>query len=702
MKSFIENLLKISGFRELNPVQKEAIKKGLLENKNFIIASPTASGKTFAAELAMIKTILEERKKVVYIVPLVALAAEKYNNFRKKYEGIRIKVALSIGDFDNSDPWLKEYDIIVCSNEKLDSLIRHGAEWINDVGLVVCDEIHLINDESRGPTLEILITKLREISNARIIALSATIKNIEDLAKWLNANYIASDWRPVKLYEGVFFEGILEFHDWKKYKLDEDSAEKAIVKNTLEMNKQCIIFVGTRKASEKLAKELKNVVEKFLKEEEKEELKRISDEILNVLEYPSEQCKLLAECVKSGIAFHHAGLLGKQKFIIEEAFRKRLIKVIAATPTLAMGVSLPAFRVIIRDVKRYYPRLGYSYIPISEYKQMSGRAGRPEYDEWGESILVARNFSEARKLYEHYILGESEEIYSKLFLEPILRIQTLSLIASGNYPTIEDIRRFFSKTFFASQYGDIERIIEKIERIIDLLIKWKFVKEKGKIFEATRLGERVDKLYIDPFTAWHFISNLMRKRHEKLKDIAYLLLISRALEMMPLPNVKSKEFDELLKIAEKELFFEKVPDAWDDEFDDFIRSLKLAIIFKNWIEEKPEAKILEEFGITPGELMARLEIADWLLYSAYELSKILHLKIHKKIIKKLMIRMKYGIKEELLPLISIKGIGRVRARKLYNSGIKNIEDIRKIPLNILENIIGKKLAKEIKEEVENS
>jgi helicase len=243
--------------------------------------------------------------------------------------------------------------------------------------------------------------------------------------------------------------------------------------------------------------------------------------------------------------------------------------------------------------------------------------------------------------------------------------------------------------------------MQKVEKIIELLIKWRFVKESEKIFKATRLGERVDKLYIDPFTAWHFVSCLMRKRDEN-GELAYLLLISRALEMKPLPSLNSKEFDELVSIAEKERFFEKTPEEWDEEFEDFIKALKLAIIFKNWINEKTEAKLLEEFRITPGELRARLDIADWLLYSAYELSKILHLKKHKKQIKKLRIRMKYGIKEELLHLISLKGIGRIRARKLYNHGIKNVEDIRKTPLNILENIIGRALAKQIKEEVEKT
>ncbi|MEM5779375.1 MAG: DEAD/DEAH box helicase, partial [Candidatus Aenigmatarchaeota archaeon] len=171
---------------------------------------------------------------------------------------------------------LEEYDIIVCSNEKMDSLIRHGIRWIDEVGLIICDEIHLIGDESRGSTLEVTLTKLRELTNARIIALSATIKNYEELAKWLDATYITSDWRPVELYEGICFENKIEFPDWKSYELGEKANEKDIVKNTMEMNKQCIIFVSMRKAAEKLAEDLRDITNKFLSKEEKEILSKLA------------------------------------------------------------------------------------------------------------------------------------------------------------------------------------------------------------------------------------------------------------------------------------------------------------------------------------------------------------------------------------------------------------------------------------------
>lgn len=198
--------------KELRPSQEKAVKKGLLKGNNLLVCTPTASGKTLIAEFAMLKQILEKKGKAVYIVPLKALATEKYKDFKKKYDGL-IKVALSIGDLDSSDTSLYKYDLIISTSEKLDSLIRHKTEWVDDVKIVVVDEIHLINDPGRGPTLEILITMLREMLDAQIIGLSATIGNPKELAEWLGAKLVIDKWRPVKLYQGIYYNKEIEFKD---------------------------------------------------------------------------------------------------------------------------------------------------------------------------------------------------------------------------------------------------------------------------------------------------------------------------------------------------------------------------------------------------------------------------------------------------------------------------------------------------------
>lgn len=197
---------------KLRPAQEKSIKKGLLEGKNLLVCTPTASGKTLIAELAALKSIIEGKGKTVYIVPLKALAFEKYKDFKRKYSKIA-KIALSIGNIDSSDPYLADCDLLVVTAEKLDSLTRHHAPWLTSIATVVIDEIHLLNDSERGPTLEILITILKKLlKNVQIIGLSATIGNAEELSEWLDADLVVDEWRPVKLHKGIYFDGKIEFY----------------------------------------------------------------------------------------------------------------------------------------------------------------------------------------------------------------------------------------------------------------------------------------------------------------------------------------------------------------------------------------------------------------------------------------------------------------------------------------------------------
>ncbi len=206
-----KNILAKNNIKEFRPAQQKAIDAGLLEGKSLLVCTPTASGKTLIAEMAAGKAILEKKGKAVYIVPLVALANEKSKQFKQRYDGL-FKTALSVGDFDSSDPHLMDYDLIICTAEKLDSLIRHQAAWLRFVSTVIVDEVHLLNDVSRGPTLEILITLLRKIlPQVQLIALSATIGNPEELAKWLGASLVKDDWRPVPLHKGVYLNNTITF-----------------------------------------------------------------------------------------------------------------------------------------------------------------------------------------------------------------------------------------------------------------------------------------------------------------------------------------------------------------------------------------------------------------------------------------------------------------------------------------------------------
>ena len=206
-----------SRFPKLTPIQEKAINNKLLdqdfENQKVnsqLICAPTASGKTLVASMAIANTL--GKGKAIYLVPLRALANEKYKEFQKLLQDTEFKVAMSIGDMDSTSPYLGQNDLLVLTTEKLDSLMRHNVTWLNQIKLVVIDEIHLLNDPSRGPTLEIVLTILKSKIKPQMVGLSATIGNPKALASWLGATLIQDSWRPVTLHKGIFMDENLEMY----------------------------------------------------------------------------------------------------------------------------------------------------------------------------------------------------------------------------------------------------------------------------------------------------------------------------------------------------------------------------------------------------------------------------------------------------------------------------------------------------------
>lgn len=677
----VKELLRKKGIERLNPPQELAVKAGILEGKSVVVSSPTASGKTLIAELAILRNCLKG-KKSVYIAPLRALASEKYDDFQ--YSELGLRTALSTGDLDSNDSWLSRFDVIVLTAEKMDSLMRHSPEWLNDIGLVVIDEIHLLNDAGRGPTLEIIITRLLD-TGCQILGLSATIANASAISDWLNAELVTSSYRPVKLSEGVFNGKKVVFNNKNGFELKGD--ETSLVKNTLDVRKQVLVFSSTRKTAESGAEKASLVTREHAN---REELSKVSKKILGSVGKPTEQCKRLARLVEQGAAFHHAGLVNEQRKAIEEAFRKDLIKAIVATPTLAAGVNLPAYRVIITSLKRF-DGYGSSYIPVLEYKQMAGRAGRPKYDKEGEAIVVSGN---ADEIMERFVNGKEEDITSKLAAEPILRTHILALIATETVRDETTLMDFLSKTFFAFQYGDIYRLEERVLRVVDRLEEQGFVKGQAGL-KPTLVGKRVSQLYIDPETAHRFIESMKEK---KINPFGMLALISSSKEMGQISVGRREEdkYNEVLVQREDELLY--VPEYGSLEYDELLPAVKGALILESWISERGEDEILQDFAVTPGMLRGKVEIADWLLYACQEIGTLMkHPELSE--IRKVRERVVNGIKEELIPLIRLKGIGRVRARRLFSSGFQSLNDLRKAPLRRLEQIIGRDTAQSVKEQV---
>ena len=706
----VKEIIIRSGLVELYPPQEEAIKARALEGRNLVLASPTASGKTLVAEFCALKHILEKNGKTIYLTPLRALASEKHQEFKKytsirKPNGRRIRIGISTGDYDSTDAWLERYDIIVTTNEKADSLLRHRAKWMDEISLVVADEVHLLNDGERGPTLEVVLARLMQVNpDMQVLALSATINNVEEIAEWLKAGYVTTEWRPIQLNEGVVLHEEIQFKDGDARKIEKKSRNSAInlALNTIKSGGQALIFANTRRKAVTLAKKATSEVEGLLSKPVKRALGRDAEKILAAGER-TRISELLAELVQHGAAFHHAGLGGGHRRVIEDSFRRGKIKVLAATPTLAFGVNLPARTVVIQDYRRY--ESGYGYYPISvlEYKQMAGRAGRPKYDKVGEAILTAKNSDEADYLMESYILAKPERIWSKLAVERILRSHVLATIAADFAHMERGIYEFFGRTFYAYQY-DVKAIKSVIAKILKYLYDEEMIDVAGDDIFATKFGKRVSELYIDPVSAV-IIRNALKYRPAYLTELSLLHMIAHTPDMAPKLRPYTQEIDQVAIFMEEhkgELLVD-LPDEWEDRiaYEELLGEVKTAMVLKGWIEEMSEDQTIERFRVQPGDLYRTIQNAKWLLHATHELARLFGNKQVRPQTLRLMERIEKGVKKELLPIVKLEGVGRVRGRILYNAGYKTIEDIKHAPIKDLVSLplIGPRLAKKIKEQV---
>ncbi len=696
------------GINQLYPPQIDAINTGVLEGKNLVLASPTASGKTLIAELCALKHILERGGKVLYLTPLRALTWEKFEEFQAytditKPDGKKIRVGVSSGDMDNSSPWLQAYDIVICTNEKCDSLLRHRSPWMTGISLVITDEIHLIGT-NRGPTLEVSLARLRQMSpELQVLALSATISNADEISEWLEAESVTTDWRPVTLREGVSLGSHITFQDGQIKGIEQYHKQDPVnlALNSLDDGGQVLIFVESRRRSQSTARTAANALKKRISRRDQTELHRLASEIRSHGEKTSLTDEL-AETISKGASFHHAGLSRQHRRIIEEGFKEGYIKILSATPTLAAGVNLPARTVVVGNYRRFMPGYGMQPIKVLEYKQMSGRAGRPQYDKEGVALLIASSEDEQDYLMEDYILSNPERIDSRLAQESALRGHTLAAISADYAQTEEGLLDFFGSTFYGYNYptAGIKLILGGILRYLN---REDMIEYDGNRLVPTDFGRRVSELYIDPLTAVVLRDGLKRGALD-ITDFTWLHLICNTPDMRPILRPRRSDYELVENYLEEHIDEIATPLRKNYDYIDFEESLgevKTAMILEAWINEVSENDLLERYNVLPGDRYSAVTSAEWLLYSAHELAETLGMPEPRRHVIELRNRVKHGVSRKLLPLVRLKGIGRVRAQVLYNSGLTTPAKLKRAPLRQLTSLplIGAKLAKTIKEQV---
>ena len=728
LESAAIDFLKLEGYEELFEPQERSVKAGLFdEKKNFLITIPTASGKTLIAMLAILSHLSKHKTKVVYLTPLRALASEKFEEFKKLEKlslGRKVKVALSTGDSKERKEKLEDADIIFLTNESMDANMAFQQDWIYDIGLVVSDEIHLIGDETRGPTLEIILTRLRSgfigKNPPRIIGLSATISNSNELADWLDCELVESAFRRVPLSEAVYSRHIITNQDREETEgnLTKNRQESRHQKDwiglgldTVDDGDQCLIFAMTRKNAVGWAKEAGRDVVKMLTENERKELEKISKAILPKDSYDNTKLTTeLAQMVRNGTAFHHAGLDQRCRTIIENEFKNHHIKLLTATPTLAAGVNLPARRVVIPSVMRYTNN-GLEKISILEYKQMCGRAGRPQYDDMGESIIIAKGYPD--EILEYYVDGEPEPLESKTLDEDSsLRINLLGFIYTASKfsaASYEKIIKFFSQTFAAYQLSDDSILEKKISKQLEKLKEYGMITDENG-FKPTKFGIRVFYLRIDPETAFNmtgYVEDYVRGTKHTFGILHMITNLPEFYLRYPIPEKYQEDMDDLINKNEKLYTQQKFSS------EDCFKSL---LILYKWIDAMTYQNMSEHFDAEPGDIFYIKENAKDLVYIFTEIVKFwrdyAQENEQKRIVSEyqnlidesdlLKQQIIHGVPEKYLELVRINQIGRVRAQILYKNGYRDRISLKKASLEKLAAIdkIGMTIAKNIKSQVE--
>lgn len=665
--------------KEFNPAQKAVIESGYLEDKsNYIICIPTASGKTVLGVLPALKTILDGGK-AVYAAPLLSIQNEKVKEFKAFEEH-----GINVGKHPASS------DLSVMVFESFDALTRFSWNTLRDVDTLIIDEFHMIGEFSRGPTLEAAITRAKIINpSMRIIALSATLRNIEEIEGWLEGKCIEHDYRPVPLHKEVLDA---EMFNTK----NKNDVIVKVLEKSIKDSSQALSFVSTRRFTESLATYVSKKINKKINLKQRETFKEVADKILDVPKrkgsLPTTTCIKLAESIEHGVAFHHAGLFNEQKEIIEDEFRNGNILMITATPSLMYGVNLPSKTVVIRDTTRWTAN-GPQPIPVFDYEQMSGRAGRPQYDDVGYSYLIAKTMDEAINLEDYYIEGEIELTNSKLVdnKDAILK-QIIAQIASSLSKNLDELTEFFSKTLYGYQMANNpsmslfaeDSIRYELENSLNFLLQNRIIRATPEGLKTTDFGNLIAKSNYSVETAVKIKEYISDINEINASEFIYALCETPDVPLISFKGRKSKD-PVRDKLSEEGLFAVDIgnPEA-------------TAVSLMEWIDERNEFEIENKYSVYSASTRRSAYEASRLVKFAKDTSEVLGNYSNLKDFDILSARLYYGVKDDIIPLVvGVKRLGRKRARNLVKIFGNDLSGVSENELQKIEGI-GPKLAEKIR------
>lgn len=514
---------------------------GVLQRRNLVYCASTSAGKSFVAEILMLRRVIITGKMALLVLPYVSICAEKAEHLERLLDPLGKHVRSYYGN-QGGGTLPKDTSVAVCTIEKANSLVNRLLEEgrLSEMGIIVIDELHMVGDPRRGYLLELMLTKLRYAAGEgipkssdgessggssdkadpaqglQIVGMSATMPNVAAVADWLQAALYQTEFRPVPLEEYIKVGNSIYNKSMELCRIISKAAELGgkdpdhvveLCNEVVQEGHSVLIFCSSRKGCESTARHIAKFLKSFTVDANDCEFADITSAINSLGKCPAGLDPILQETLPSGVAFHHAGLTVEEREIVETCYRKGLLRVLTATSTLAAGVNLPARRVIFRQ-----PRIGCDFLDGTRYKQMAGRAGRTGIDTKGESILICKP-EELKKVSG--LLNESCPPLHSCLSEDMngMTHAILEVVAGGIVQTASDINRYVRCTLLNSTKPFLD-VVKSAQESLRWLCQRKFLEwnEDTKLYSTTPLGRASFGSSLCPQESLIVLADLSRAR----------------------------------------------------------------------------------------------------------------------------------------------------------------------------------------------
>ena len=719
------DLWRAAGHDPLLPIQQIAVQRyNLFGGDSLLVSAPTSSGKTFIGEMAT-ANVVSQKGKAVYLVPLKALATEKFETFRDRYGPGGTRVVISTRDYREYDQAIEEqqFEIAVVVYEKMQQILNRKPSAFQGIGLVVADEIQMLADRERGADLEILLTRLR-LSKLplQFIGLSAVLRNNDLLSRWLGARFLEHFERPVELRRGILYQGQFDYQTYNTHNqgseplpgATEGPAWRIMMSCALGLaakGEQSLIFLSDKNST-------RNMASRAAEERGGKPAVEAIEELRSLEETRSRD--MLIECLQSGIAFHNADLCIEERSVVERHFRQGGIRIICATPTLAIGVNLPVKNVFLEPELWDDPDgTGHPYkrnMTKAEYDNMGGRAGRLSLEnDFGRSILVATAPLHQEQFTHCYFDAELEPIEPKLSGGD-LTTTVMNLVAANTVSNRHEIARFLSQTYTGVTHERVlsehrDEFVQKIDAAVSRCMEYGLLTDGGGKLAPTKLGRlcAVKGIVAESGYEMHrWLGSIGRRSLTEAEAIYALCRTTEARRQhvnMSTAEHRSWVYPQKLvaKLPREAVdFFGEVLLNRNFQLYEEVKPMKVALMLADWVEGHRAMDIEEEYQSLAGTIRAAGENIGWLADGAASIAELLGFSPDEvEFLRDLSMRLEKGVSAAGVPLcrIRVRGFGRTHVQKLVSAGMTDIKAMQEATEASLNQVLGKAMSRSVREHV---